>query len=96
MLGCHLAAAFSATATGLHAFLHVTNSLAIIGTLLANFSALTACMLVVGRSDQHKMGARPANFGACHHKLEVSWLCMLTAHCKAMVHRHAEACGVAR
>src|SRR5258708_599375 len=80
-----------AAAAGIHAFLHVPDPLAVPRTLLADFCAFAAGVLVVRRADQHKVGARSADFHARHHELEVGGFDVLAAYLKAMVHRRAEA-----
>jgi hypothetical protein len=91
----HSLAALGAAAARNHALLHVTDPLAIIGALGADFSALAASVLVVGRIQQHEVSRRPANLGACHHQREVVLFDVFAAHFQAMVHRGRETNGVA-
>src|SRR5215213_2374917 len=88
---CHLAAAFSASAAGVHTILHVPDLLAIAGAFLTNLRALAAGVLVMGRVDQHEVSRCAAHFSARHHQAEVPRLHVLAALFETVCHGSAEA-----
>jgi hypothetical protein len=83
----HSLAAFDAAAARIYALLHVADPFAIVCALRADFSALGAGVLVVGRIQQHEVSRRPADLGTCHHQREMALFDMLAADFQAMVHR---------
>ncbi len=50
---------------------------------------------MVGRVDEHKMGAGPAHLGTRHHKPEMFRLDMLPPCLQSVGHRHAKASLIA-
>jgi hypothetical protein len=87
----HFAAGVGAGFTGRDAFIHVADSLAVLGALGANLGAFPAGMLVMRGVDQHEMRRSSAHFRAGHHQPEVSGFSMLSAGFKAMIHRRRQA-----
>src|SRR6266540_539398 len=83
-LAGHLAAALRATPASLDAFLHIADLLTVASAFLADFRALAAEVLVVGRIQQHEMRRRAADFGARHHQTEMPRLRVLPACFQAM------------
>jgi hypothetical protein len=87
LCACHPLAAFGAASARLRTSLHlgvITHLLATRRALLTYLSANTACARVQIRSEQHKVGARLADFSAGEQQLNVARLRMLAAHLQAV------------
>lgn len=68
----HGGAACRALEAFVDAFLHVSDTLAVVCALRADLSALAACMYVLLAANEHEMRGRPAYLGASH-ETEVSF-----------------------
>ena len=86
LLGRHLPATLGATATLPNTIVHALQPLAILGAFFADFGALTAQVLVMVGTDQHKISGRAADFSARHHEPKVLWLEVLPTGLEAVVH----------
>lgn len=69
--------ALRAPAAFINAVLHIPDTLAVLGTRLANLRAFFARVLVVIRVDEHEMRRRAAHLGAGQHEPEVVGLGVL-------------------
>jgi len=85
-LSRHLPATLGAAAALPNTIVHALQPLAILGAFFADFGALTARMLVLVDTDQHKMSGRAADFSARHHEAKVLWLEVLPTGLEAVVH----------
>lgn len=86
-----LAAAFSTFATGIDAGLHIADSFAALGAILADIHAFGADMLGVIAAHQHKMRACPANLRAGQHQPQMLRFNVLAASLEAMVRSRSKA-----
>lgn len=85
-----LAAAFSAFAAGIDACLHVADSLAALGAVLANIHAFGADMLGMIAVHQHEMRTGPADLRASEHQAQMLRFNVLAAGFETMVGGCAE------
>ena len=90
-----LAAAFSTFAAGVDAGLHVTDSFAALGAILADIHAFSADMLGVFAVHQHEMGAGPADLRTGQHQPKMLRFNVLAAGLEAMVRSCSKASLVA-
>lgn len=84
----HRPAGLGAFAAGGDTVIHVADALAVLGALLADFSAFAARVLVMLSADQHEVRGCSAHLRARHHQSEVSGFSVLAARVEAMAHRH--------
>jgi len=77
------------------ATIHAADLLAALRALLADLGAFPAGALVAARADHRLVGRGLAHFGASHHQPEMTGLDVLAAGFQAVVHRHAQAGGMA-
>lgn len=72
----HCAATLGAGAASLDAMLHVADTLAISGTILADVGTFRTEMLVMRRAYDHDMSRGAAGLRAGEHKLDMGGLCV--------------------
>jgi hypothetical protein len=88
---CHLAATFCAVHTGLDAFVHTADALAIFGAGIADFGADSAKTIMEIGTAQHEVGRCLADFGTAHHQAEVFRFNVFAASHQAVIHSRLQA-----
>jgi hypothetical protein len=82
----HLPANLGADSTGLDAFIHTADFLAILSACLADFSANLANAMLKMRATELKIGRCQADLGAVHDETEVFCFNVLSTGLEAVVH----------
>jgi hypothetical protein len=83
----HLCTRLRAVAARLHAFVHVTDSLAIIRASATDLRAYAACEMMQIGATEHEIRTRLADLGTVHHQPEMLRFEMFPTGLQTMVHR---------